>query len=102
MQSAYSNDANSLSILRSLLLSSTDMQEIASHFLSLSSLHYTNPHLTLLILSCLKNVNIKGGDDIFQYMMSLYVKDDNDVMDMDISEDIDMYPLKKQLLVEVT
>jgi hypothetical protein len=91
IESAYANDHTAISMLRSLLLSKKHTQEITQQFLSLSSLHHTNTHLTLMIISCLDNIQVKGGDDQFQYMMSLRKSNS--------TSDIEEYPMQRQLQV---
>lgn len=79
LQSAYKNDQSSISILRSLLLAKTHQNEIGQVFKTLTSLHHTNTHLTLMILSCLDNVEIQGGNDMFKYITSVKSSSTSDI-----------------------
>jgi hypothetical protein len=98
IKAAYMNDDNAASTLRSMLLSKQNLVEIASEFEKQAKLHQKNVHLTLMITSCLKNVNVQGGNELFKYIISLYKSLDDMNVDMTL-DDVEPYPMRRQLQI---
>ncbi|KAL0484969.1 hypothetical protein AKO1_003803 [Acrasis kona] len=90
IKSCYTtSDPNHIHQLRSLLLRSPN--DVIEPFRSLSNYHSTNPHITLMIQSCIQDLKIElpsQCDPSFLYISSLYDPSSSSLQELDRDEEL--------------